>query len=77
MADAPRHASARLVGLPEPLARRRQVQDAAKIAAIDASSAASNSSSLIRAVSPSVSAREKLATTPGFRASRSTASSRL
>ena len=42
-----------------------------------ASSVASNSSSLCWADSPSVRAREKLATTPWLRASRALASSRL
>ena len=55
----------------------RQVADALAISAIAASSVALNSSSLCCAVSPSVSAREKLAMTPLLRASRSQASSRL
>lgn len=54
-----------------------QVADAAAMLAMDASSRASNSSSVCWAVSPSVSAREKLATTPWLRARRSFASSRL
>ena len=45
--------------------------------AMEASRAASNSSSVIWAVSPSVSAREKLAMTPGFLVSRASASSRV
>ena len=43
----------------------------------DASRAASNSASLCWALSPSVSAREKLAITPWLRASRALASSRV
>ena len=54
-----------------------QVFDAAAISAIDLSSIASNSCALCCAVSPSVSAREKLAITPLLRASRAHASSRL
>ena len=54
-----------------------QVLDALAIMAIDSSSVASNSSALCCAVSPSVSAREKLAMTPWLRARRSHASSRL
>ena len=57
--------------------RGGQVVEAAWMAAIEASRAASNSSSAIAADSPSVSAREKLAITPGLRASRSSASSRV
>ena len=53
------------------------VIDAVKMPSIVASRAASNSSSLCCADSPSVSAREKLAITPGLRASRALASSRL
>lgn len=53
-----------------------QVVEAAWMAVIEASRAASNSSSVICADSPSVRAREKLAITPGLRASRASASSR-
>jgi hypothetical protein len=54
-----------------------QVPDAAAISAIAWPSVLSNSSSLCCAVSPSVSAREKLAMTPLLRARRAQASSRL
>ena len=55
----------------------RYVFDASKMLAMDASSIASNSSSVCCAVSPSVRAREKLATTPWLRAIRALASSRV
>ena len=55
---------------------RPQVLDALAISAIAASSVALNSWSLCSAVSPSVSALEKLAMTPLLRASFSQASSR-
>jgi hypothetical protein len=54
----------------------RQVFDAAKMLCIEASSIALNSSSDCCALSPSDNAREKLATMPFWRASRSFASSR-
>ena len=54
----------------------RQVLDASKMLWIDASSVALNSSSDCCALRPSDSAREKLATMPFWRASRSFASSR-
>ena len=47
------------------------------MAAIEASSVASNSASVMSALSPSVRAREKLAITPGLRASLASASSRV
>ena len=55
----------------------RYVFDASKMLAMDASSIALNSSSVCCAVSPSVKAREKLATTPWLRAIRALASSRV
>ena len=54
-----------------------QVIDAWKMLSIEASRAASNSAGLCCAVSPSVRAREKLATTPWLRASSALASSRV
>jgi len=54
----------------------RQVLEASKMLAIDASSMASNSSSDCCAFRPSDSAREKLATIPVWRDRRSFASSR-
>ncbi|MCU1355335.1 MAG: hypothetical protein JWM89_753 [Acidimicrobiales bacterium] len=53
-----------------------QVMEASKMPLIDSSSVASNSASLCWALSPSVSAREKLAMTPGLRLRRSFASAR-
>jgi hypothetical protein len=54
-----------------------QVIEASKMLAIESCSAASNSSTLCWIVSPSVSAREKLAVTPWLRASRELASWRV
>ena len=64
--------------LPEDFAGKGSyVLDASKMLAMDPSSIASNSSSVCCAVSPSVRAREKLAMTPGLRAIRALASSRV
>lgn len=56
---------------------RCQVDEAAKMSAMEASRAASNSASVICTRRPSVSAREKLAMTPGFLASLASASARV
>ena len=61
---------------PQGPVQRRQVIEAWQMLSIDASSAASNSASDCWAERPSVSAREKLATMPCWRASRALASSR-
>ena len=63
-------------GMTPPTGALAPVLEAAKIPAIDDASVASNSSSDCCADRPSVSAREKLAMTPGLRESRSFASSR-
>ena len=69
--DAAQIAAAQLVSDAD-----RQVLEASKILAIDASSMASKSSSDCCALSPSDNAREKLATMPFWRDRRSFASSR-
>ena len=59
------------------LVTARQVREATQMLSMESSRAASNSASLSLMLSPSVRAREKLAMTPGFRASRATASARV